>query len=100
MSNGIISDLTFYSKRLPDLHLFLFVPLDSSHSTLALAPHFVINSNLEQNILRVCSYLRPRSYDLLSNDKAAAMREEIVAKLARFNTHHSMNCLTGQQRSI
>lgn len=91
MSNGIISDLTFYSKRLPDLHLFPFVPLDNSHSTLALAPHFVINSNLEQNILRVCSYLRPRSYDLLSNDKAAAMREEIVAKLARFNTHHSID---------
>lgn len=91
----IVSDLTFYSKRLPDLHLFPFVPLDHSHSTLAMAPHFVLNSNLEENILRVCSYLRPEAYNLLSNDKERTMREDIICKLERFNVHHSVDLPDG-----
>lgn len=95
MTDDIVSDLTFYSKRLPDLHLFPFVPLDHSHSTLAVAPHFVLNSNLEENILRVCSYLRPQAYNLLSNDKERTMREELIGKLARFNVHHSIDLPDG-----
>jgi len=95
MTDKVISDLTFYSKRLPDLHLFPFVPLDQSHSTLAVAPHFVLNSNLEENILRVCSYLRPDAYNLLSNDKERTMREEIICKLGRFSVHHSIDLPDG-----
>lgn len=88
----ILSDLTFYSSRLPDLHVYPFVPLDSSHTNLALIPHFILNSSPEDNILRVCSYLRPQTYNRLSNDKEATMREDILASLTEWKASHSI-CL-------
>jgi hypothetical protein len=91
----IVSDLTLHSPRLPDLHIYPFVPLDKSRSTLALIPHFVLNANPEDNILRICSYLRPRADDLLSNDKEKTMREILVGELRRFNVHHSINLRDG-----
>jgi hypothetical protein len=94
-TNRIIGDLTFYSKRLPDLHVYPFVPLEESHITLALIPHFVLNSNPEDNILRICSYLRQSSYDLLSNDKETTMRETLMGELKRFSVHHSINLPDG-----
>ena len=67
----LLNDLTFYSKRLPDLHVFPFVPLDEEKELLALVPQFILNSSPEDNILRTCSYLRESSYSLLSDDPVA-----------------------------
>jgi hypothetical protein len=69
--------------------------LDNSHSVLALIPHFILNSNPEENILRICSYLRPQKYDLLSNDKETTMRENILTGLSKWNAHHSINLPDG-----
>ena len=84
ITEQVLSDLTFYSKRLPDLHVFPFVPLDDGHETLALAPQFILGSSPEDNILRTCSYLRESSYSLLSDDKAAVMLEDLMESLKRF----------------
>jgi len=90
VTDRVLTDLSFYPKRLPDLHVYPFVPLDSQNSTLALIPHFILNSAPEENILRTCSALRPHVYDLLSNEKEATMREYVLGKLTRFNTKHSI----------
>ena len=86
----LLNDLTFYSKRLPDLHVFPLVPLDEQQEWLAVVPHFILNSSPEDNILRTCSYLRQSSYDRLSDDKAAVMREDLLEKLKRFRCEHSI----------
>lgn len=86
----LLSDLTFSSKRLPDLHVFAFVTLDEQRDLLALVPQFILGSSPEDNILRTCSYLRERSHSLLSDDKAAVMREDLVESLKRFRCDHSM----------
>jgi hypothetical protein len=86
----LLSDLTFYSKRLPDLHVFPFVPLDERQERLALVPQFILGSSPEDNILRTCSYLRESSYSLLSDDKAAVMREDLLETLNRFQCDHSI----------
>jgi hypothetical protein len=86
----LLSDLTFHSKRLPDLHVFPFVPLDEAKKTLALAPQFILGSAPEDNILRTCSYLRESSYSLLSNDKAEVMRRDIIETLKDFRCEHSI----------
>jgi hypothetical protein len=86
----LLSDLTFYSKRLPDLHVFPFVPLDEKQGILALVPQFILNSSPEDNILRTCSYLRESSHSLLSDDKAAVMRENLLETLKRFRCDHSI----------
>ena len=80
----IIDDLTFYSKRLPDLHVYPFVPLNETRSTLAIVPKFVLNANVEENILRACSYHRPTAYDHLSNEKETVMRQTLDNELKRF----------------
>ena len=90
LTGQIVADLVFSKKRLPDLHVFPFVPLDSQESTLAVVPQFIFNSNPDGNILRICSYLRPKAFNLLSNDKEKTMRDEILAKIKRFNTDHSI----------
>jgi hypothetical protein len=86
----LIGDLTFYSRRLPDFHVYPFVPLTDSREILALVPQFVLNAAPEDNILRTCSYLRPDAYSLLSNDKEATMRDVLVENLGRFNVGHSI----------
>lgn len=86
----LLNDLTFYAKRLPDLHVFPFVPFDEQRELLGLIPQFILNSSPEDNILRTCSYLRERSYSLLSDDKATVMREELVETLKRFRCKHSI----------
>ncbi|MGA3047467.1 MAG: hypothetical protein ABSD67_12625 [Terracidiphilus sp.] len=86
----LLNDLTFHTKRLPDLHVFPFVPLDESKELLALAPQFILGSSPEDNILRTCSYLREKSYSLLSDDKAATMREDILQTLREFRCAYSI----------
>jgi hypothetical protein len=86
----LLNDLTFHSKRLPDLHVFPFVPLDGANELLALVPQFVLGSAPEDNILRACSYLRERSHSLLTDDKAEVMRRDLLETLRDFRCDHSI----------
>jgi hypothetical protein len=89
-TDQLLNDLMFNSKRLPDLHVFPFVPLDEASQLLALAPQFILGSSPEDNILRTCSYLREKSYNSMSEDKAATMREDILRTLKSFRCEHSI----------
>lgn len=86
----MLSDFTFQPNRLADLHVYPFVPLDQSASVLALVPQIALNANHEENILRICSYLRQKSYSLLSDDKEAVMIEDASEKLSGFNVSHGL----------
>jgi hypothetical protein len=85
----ILRDLTFHSKRLSDLHVFPFVPLDENRDLLALVPQ-ILAASPEDNILRTCSYLREKAYSLLSDDKAATMRDNLLETQKRFGCDHSI----------
>jgi hypothetical protein len=72
----MIADFTFGTTRPLDIYIHPFVPsLDSQ--TLFLVPHFILNSRAEENILRVCSYVRPEHYSVIANAKEGEMRESI-----------------------
>jgi hypothetical protein len=72
----MIHDLSFGTIRPLDIYIHPFMPsLDGR--TLYLIPHFILNSRPEENILRVCSYARPRFYSVISKAKESQMRETI-----------------------
>jgi len=75
----IVRDLTFDFSRSLNLHIHPFVPLDSSMMSLALAPQFPLHSRPDENILRVCSTLRPEAFDATSLEK----EPEILAALRK-----------------
>lgn len=86
----LLNDMTFDSKRLPDLHVFPIVPLDPEREMLALAPPFILGSSPEDNILRTCSYLRADAYNRLSDNKALVMREDLLEALHNYQCDHSI----------
>ena len=52
-----------------DLHVHPFVTLQRNSPELGIAPHFLISSNVEENMLRVCSWRDRGTYDVLSQSK-------------------------------
>jgi hypothetical protein len=70
--------------------VFPFVPLDEEKELIALVPQFILGSSPEDNILRVCSYLRENTFNMLSKDKEATMREDILEALKNFRCRHSI----------
>jgi hypothetical protein len=72
----MLSDLTFGGTRPLDLYIHPFVPSRDSE-TLFLIPHIILNSRPEENVLRVCSYVRPRYYRPIADAKEEEMRESI-----------------------
>jgi hypothetical protein len=72
-------------QRSLDLHVHPFVPLDSSMMTLAIAPQFPLHSRPDENILRVCSILRPAIFDSTSLEK----EPEMVAALQKVCSRYS-----------
>ena len=76
----IISDLSFNFADSLDLHGHPFVPLGAA-GDLAVAPQFPLHSQMEENILRVCSILRPRVYDAMSDEKEEDMRRDLRRRL-------------------
>lgn len=74
----MITDLSLGTTKLPDLYTHPFVPARDD-DTIFLVPHFILNSRPEENILRVCSYVRPEYYSVISNAKELEMRESIKA---------------------
>ncbi|MEK7995406.1 MAG: hypothetical protein AAB403_16520 [Planctomycetota bacterium] len=83
---SIISDLTFDFARSLDLHVHPFVPLDSAKLGLAVAPQFPLQSRPDENILRVCSILRPDVFDTTSLEK----EPEILADLQKRCPRHAL----------
>lgn len=74
---SIMSDLVFDPARSLDLHVHPFVPLDGGATSLAVAPQFPLHSRPDENILRVCSILRPDVFDAASAQKEAEMLAEL-----------------------
>ena len=66
---AIVSDLTFDFSNSRDLHVHPFVPLDSWTTRLAVAPQFPLHSRPDENILRVCSTVRPTVFSSTSLEK-------------------------------
>jgi len=82
----IIEDLTFDFSRSLDLHIHPFVPLGPSMVTLALAPQFPLHSRPDENILRVCSMLRPAAFDATSLEKEQEMRATLRGTCSRYSS--------------
>lgn len=74
---SILNDMTLGATRVADLFVHPFVALDDEDHRLGLLPHFILASNAEENILRTCSYVRPRFYNSASAQKEAEMLEEL-----------------------
>ena len=83
--SAVIADLTF--DRVPSftLHVNPFVELDRSTLNIALAPHFPLHSAPDENILRVCSQLRPKDFDRSSLEKQIEMLATMRERETRFS---------------
>jgi len=81
---AMLSDMTFPVGRSGDLHVQPFVPLSDTDMTLALAPPFPMHSRHDENILRVCSQLRPRVFAQASLQKEGEMRVELQRAAERY----------------
>ena len=66
-----------------DLHVCPFVSLDASSDALAIIPHFPLNSRADENILRICSYLRPDIYDIASSNKSSELYTNLRPNLPK-----------------
>jgi hypothetical protein len=72
-----VTDLTFGATKTLDLFVHPFVPLSNDSEVLGLIPQFPLKSRPDENIIRVCSYLRPSLHDALTDSKEQEMRNEL-----------------------
>ncbi|MGH9717142.1 MAG: hypothetical protein ACRD4R_10505 [Candidatus Acidiferrales bacterium] len=84
LCRSIIRDITFNFSSSPNLHVSPFVPLDSSWTQLAVAPHFPLHSRLDENILWVCSKLRAAQFDATSVMKEPEMYAALEKICSRY----------------
>jgi hypothetical protein len=75
----VIRDLSFGETSVMDLYVHPFIPLSKESDLLGIVPHFPLNSRADENIIRVCSHLRPEIHDALSQTKEDEMRDELAA---------------------
>ncbi len=78
----ILPDLILGTSPSQDLQMTPFVSLSGTNSILAVAPAFPLQSNWEENILRVCSFLRPNVYSQTSLSKEVEMRDQLRSAVA------------------
>lgn len=83
ITETILRDLVFGESRGQDLQMLPFVPLANDKSLLAVAPAFPLQSNWEENILRVCSFSRPKVYSTTSVLKEDEMCEHLKEAVNR-----------------
>jgi hypothetical protein len=74
---AMVRDLMFDFSTSVDLHVHPIVPLDVSTMNLAIAPQFPLHSRPDENILRVCSLLRPSDFDVTSLRKEPELRADL-----------------------
>jgi hypothetical protein len=79
----IIRDLTLGETTVLDLYVHPFISLNNESDVLGIIPHFPLNSRADENIIRVCSHLRPGVHDALSQTKEDEMRDELVTNSRR-----------------
>ena len=84
LCRSAIKDLSFDFSSSPNLHVCPFVPLDSSGQQLAVAPHFPLHSRPDENILWLCSKLRPRQFDSSSLRKEPEMHSALQKVCSRY----------------
>jgi hypothetical protein len=73
----ILVDLMFGATKTLDLYVHPFVSLDAKADLIGIVPHFPLKSRADENILRACSYLRPKLYDVITNVKEDEMRKDL-----------------------
>jgi hypothetical protein len=83
--SSIICDLSLTAGKSQDLHVSPFVPLGTGQD-LAVAPQFPLHSQAEENILRICSNLRPAIYQAMSDEKERDMLVELKERLKHRDT--------------
>src|SRR5580704_17766866 len=83
---ALIKDLSFDFSSSPNLHVCPFVPLRSSETEMALAPHFPLHSRADENILWVCSRLRPAQFDAASVMKESEMFAALEKVCSRYSS--------------
>ncbi|MFZ0730937.1 MAG: hypothetical protein WAM79_01310 [Candidatus Sulfotelmatobacter sp.] len=76
----ILADLMFGATKTLDLYVHPFVSLDAKPELIGIVPHFPLKSRADENILRVCSYLRPKLYDAITSVKEDEMRKDLKAQ--------------------
>jgi hypothetical protein len=86
LCQAIIRDLAFDFSSSPNLHVCPFVPLNSSKTEMALAPHFPLHSRPDDNILWVCSRLRPAQFDAASVMKEPEMYAALEKVCSRYSS--------------
>ena len=77
--NRMIKDLTFGVTKVQDLYVHPFIPLNKASEELGVVPHFPLNSRADENVINVCSRLRPEIHDVVSNAKEDEMRDKLRA---------------------
>jgi hypothetical protein len=77
MVDDAITDLTFGVTKTLDLFVHPFLPLGKDSEILGLVPQFPLKSQPDENIIRVCSYLRSGLHDALTDNKEEEMRSEL-----------------------
>jgi hypothetical protein len=75
----MIGDLTFGATVEQDVYVHPFIPLSEDGEELGVVPHFALNSRADENVIRVCSRLRPAFHGAISRAKEDEMRAELVA---------------------
>jgi len=87
---SIIRDLTLVAGKSQDLHISPFVPLGTDVD-LIVAPQFPLHSHMEENILRICSDLRPGIYQAMSDEKERDMLVELKERLKHRDVQGPIN---------
>jgi hypothetical protein len=80
--DAILDDLTM-GERLIDLFVHPFVPLAPDSDLLGIIPHFPLGSRPDENLLRICSYVRPEFYDASSLLKEREMLDDLIDHTCR-----------------
>jgi hypothetical protein len=84
---SILRDMTMGSRIL-DMQVHPFVPLDPSRDEIALIPHFPLISKPDENLLRICSYVRPAIFGIASKSKEEEMRLDLISNInPSFSAH-------------
>ena len=79
-----IDDLLFNASSF-DLHINPLIPLDTDGSVIAIAPQFPLHSLPDENILRVCSYLRPKIFNANSSEGEPQTLKELQKRHPKRN---------------
>jgi hypothetical protein len=82
---AMLSDLCFVPEHSVDLHVHPFIPLDKGRFQIALAAPFPLHSLPDENILLVCSILRPEVFDAASLEKEKELIAKLTGELSRYS---------------